>query len=205
MATRTTKVEDIDTDIPELPDLPEGDEFDETKVQGSNGSASSPSVSGSLSSDDLDSLGFNDKRDEAERAKINPPAGDWDKEEPWKFEKRVRAGDSQPGDIDPEGRTSLSFWGKPKAKQANGMEYEPTLFIRISPDVRYKEDDPTKVDMAYKLFLQAKDLYISLYEEKPKNLGQLRKMLMEDVYIVRTMNGDTGPIVTNIRAKQRKR
>lgn len=157
---------------------------------------------GALSLQDLDNIGFNDARDEQERAKLNPPTGDWEKEDQWKADIRCQQGNCMPGDLDPTGRTSLNFMGKPKPRQANGMEYEPMLFIRLSPDIRYKEDDPSKTDMAYKLFLKAKDLYMELYKEKPRNLKQLMTMLREDAYIVRTMNGDNGPIVVDIKAKR---
>lgn len=160
------------------------------------------SSSGTLSLDDLGNIGFNDTQDEAERAKLNPPTGDWEKDDRWEFKKTVNNNDSITGDIDPTGRTYLSFAGKPIARQANGIEYQPMMFIRLSPDRRYKVDKPTDVDMAYKLFLKAKDIYLELKAEKPTKLLNLVTMITEDNIILRTMNGDNGPIVVDIKAKK---
>ena len=162
-------------------------------------------VTGMLSDSDVDEMGFNDEQDEAERAKLNPPTGDWEKTDSWKSEKRVQVGNCMPNDLDDAGRTSFNVMGKPKPRQQAGLEYEPVLFLRISPDLRYKEDKPTDVDMAYKLFLKAKDVYIALNGEKPKNMRQLRVMLEEENYIVRTMNGDNGPIVVDIKVKRERK
>lgn len=162
-------------------------------------------VDGTLSLDQLNDLSFDDGRDEVERAKINPPTGDWEKEDRWKFEKRVNAADSVHGDIDPSGRTFLNIVGKPKQREANGISYEPTLFLRISPDIRYKQDKPNEVDMAYKLFLRAKDMYTEMHSEKPTKLGQLITMLEEDNYVLRTMNGDNGAVVVDVKMKRSRR
>ena len=191
------------------PPADDDNEFDmpeEFNVPTDNHVQSQPSdVTGVLSDSDVDTIGFNDEQDEAERAKLNPPTGDWEKTDGWRFEKRVQAGNCMPNDLDSVGRTTFNIVGKPKPRQALGLEYEPVLFIRISPDLRYKEDKPADVDLAYKLFLKAKDVYIALNSEKPKNLRQLRVMLEEDNYVVRTMNGDNGPIVVDIKAKRERR
>ena len=148
----------------------------------------------------LQGLAFNDERDAVERKKLNNPTGDWLKTERWEFAKVVYAGDCVTGDIDPEGRTILTFSGKPDPRQHEGMEYQPTLFLRISPDIRYKKDKPTEVDNAYKLYNKAKeDLYLAVHNEKPKQFVQLITMLTDDIYKVRTMNGDNGPIIVDIK------
>lgn len=162
-------------------------------------------VEGTLSLDQLNELTFDDSRDEAERAKINPPTGDWEKEDRWKFDKRVNAADSVHGDIDPTGRTFFNVFGKAKTRVVGDISHDPTLFLRISPDIRYKQDKPNEVDMAYKLFLKAKDVYTELYEQKPTKLGQLITMLEEDNYVVRTMNGDNGPVIVDVKVKRNRR
>jgi hypothetical protein len=106
-----------------------------------------------------------------------------------------------PGDFDPAGRTYLTFIGKPVAREANGLSYEPTLRLRLSPDKRLKADAPV-IDTAYKLFLKAKDAYLEKHSEKASNLAQLRSMLEHDEYFVRTMNGDNGPIIYDLKLKQ---
>ena len=152
--------------------------------------------------DDLNNVGFNDARDEIERAKLDPPKGDWIKDDRWKCELRTNDGDSEPGDIDPRGRTVLSFSGRCIPREANGMVYDPMLFFKVSPDWRGKQDNPDKPDMAYQLCLRAKDLFLSLYGEKIQKLAQLRDMLREESYVVRTMTGDNGLIIVGIKPKQ---
>lgn len=158
-----------------------------------------------LTLDQLNNIGFNNQQDEAEYAKLNPPVGDWVKEDRWQFSTRLNSNDDSPNDINSSGRTTLNFMGKPESRQANGLEYQPMLFLRISPDRRYKQDKPTEVDMAYKLFLRAKELYLQLNSETPKNIGQLVNMLCEDSFVLRTMNGDNGPVVVDIKAKRQQR
>ena len=204
MASRNnvnTQVVPSEDDIDDLP--PELGEESSASMPVSNGSSSSSSAGISL--DDLKGLGFNDEQDEYERAKLDAPTGDWEKADRWKIEKRVYVGDCVLGDIDPVGRTVLTVSGKPKPRTANSIEYEPMLFVRISPDRRYKVDKPSEVDNAYKLFLQSKDVYLALKQERVRNIGQLIAMLVEDVYLVRTMNGDNGPIVVGLKAKVERR
>lgn len=189
MATRsnvTTETPD-DDDIPEIPPA-----FD-----GSNGS--SDTLNEGLTLEELNERGFNDAQDEEELKKLNPPTGDWIKDDRWVVAKRTNTEDSSEGDLDTQGRTIFTFQGKPQARTANGLEYQPTFFLRVSPDRRFKADKPQEVDMAYKLFLKTKELYISSKGEKPKNIGQLVKMLIEDSYIVRSMNGDSGAIAVDIK------
>lgn len=188
-------------------------EFDEPdhefSVPNDSVSRNTPSeASGSLSLDQLNSVGFDENRDEEEFAKLNPPTGDWKKDDRWPFAQkdiRVNQEDSVPGDMNPIGRTTFNFAGKPMARQANGVEYQPVLFLRISPDIRRKKDKPDEVDMAYKLFLKAKDMYITLHGERASNMGQLKDMLEEDSYILRTMNGDGGPVVVDIKIERKVR
>jgi hypothetical protein len=152
-------------------------------------------MNGSLTLEQLNELGFDDERDEAELAKLNPPTGDWMKSDTWELSQNTYTDNNAPGDIDPAGRTVFVITGKPEPRTANGMEYQPTLRIRISPDKRYKQDEPTKVDGLYKLFLEAKELYLAMKGEKVRKMGQLLKMLCEDSYVARTMKGDNNPVV----------
>ena len=170
-------------------------------VGGSNGSAT-------LSLDALSEMSFNDSRDEQELAKLNPPTGDWKKSDRWELEEkniRVNLEDTQPGDVDSRGRTTFTFIGKPDSRSAHGIEYQPVIFLRISPDMRQKRDKPDDVDMAYKLFLKSKELYMTIHGEKPKTFKQLLSMLEEDTYLLRTMNGDSGPVVVDIKVERQKR
>lgn len=207
MATRShvQTASDDDIGIPDLNDTSEEYKPAQAKNNSTANIDQDASLHGALTSDDFDEMGFDNARDEKERAKIDPPTGDWEKVDLWKTEKRVQPGNCQQGDIDTAGRTSLNCWGKPKERNVNGMSYEPTLFIRISPDIRYKEEDQTKVDLAYKLFLDVKDTYLSIYGEAPKTMKHLRSMLENDEYLVRTMKGDNGPVTVGVKAKRAKK
>ena len=178
---------------------------DSTASSSSNGSSFANST---LSLDQMNEVTFNDDRDEQELAKLNPPTGDWKKSDRWALEQkniRVNLEDCIPGDIDTTGRTTITFIGKPDARSMHGIDYQPVLFLRVSPDMRRKKDKPEEVDMAYKLFLKAKELYITMHGEKPRTLKQLLAMLEEDSYIIRTMNGDSGPIVVDIKVERPRR
>lgn len=155
--------------------------------------------------EDLLNNSFNDEQDEAERAKLNPPTGDWEKEDTWEFVVKVDSSDNASGDCNKAGRTFISFSGKPKPRMHNDFEYQPMLFFRISPDKRLKEGS-TEIDFAYKLYLKAKDAYIAIQEEKPRKLKDLVEFLKESNKIAfRTMNGDNGPIVLDIKQKRVKK
>ena len=158
-----------------------------------------------LTLDQLDSLGFNDERDQEELNKLFPPAGNWNKEDTFQFRIVNYDNDIQVGDLSDKGRTIYSFSGKPEPRELNGVEYQPVLFFRMSPDIRYKEDDPTKIDHTYRMFLRAKELFLSIKEYKPKTQRELVEMLVEDRYVIRTMNGDSGPFVLDILPKRNKK
>lgn len=160
-----------------------------------------------LSDDIIETISLDgiDERDQQEYRKLNPPAGEWLKEEEWQFKKFTNRQDSLPGDLDPQGRTLLTFIGVPRARVVDGQDYDPVLLLRISPDIRYKQDEPDKVDRAYTLWLQAKEMYLALKGARPKMIGDIIKMLQYDEYTVRTMKGDSGPIILDVRAKREGR
>ena len=56
------------------------------------------------------------------------------------------------GDLNPEGRTFYRVFGKPIERvDREGNTYQPNISFVVSPDRRYKKDDPTKVDNAYNI------------------------------------------------------
>jgi hypothetical protein len=192
---------DDDDDIDDLPSEISGDETKPSTDARANGEM----VTGGLSVEELDERGFNDDRDEAERLKLDAPPGDWFKRERWEFEKRVYANDSMPDDLDPSGRTFFIFKGTPESRVANGgMVYEPAMYLRVSPDIRYKQDKPDQVDMAYKLFLRCKDLYLDIKGERA-TARKLIDFLSEDEYTVRTMKGDNSPIIVDVKKTVQRR
>ena len=138
--------------------------------------------------------------------KLNPPTGDWEKDDRWKFEYRFNENDSQPNDINPAGRSFLTFSGKPISREANGISYQPLLFLRVSPDARFKADKPSEHDLAHKLWLKANnELFLALNEREAKNPREVRTMLEEGNYVMRTMNGDNGPVIVDIKLKRARR
>lgn len=147
----------------------------------------------------------NRQRDELERQKLTPPIGDWIKDTRWTMNAPiVYSGDSEQGDINPAGRTMLSFSGKCQTRTVNSIEYDPQFYLRISPDKRMSKNNEKVVDMPYKMWLKVEDLYLSLNGAKWTTGKQLFSMLMEDTFVIRTMAGDNNPIV-DIKPQQRKR
>lgn len=167
-----------------------------------------PAIIAGLSLDELDARGIDEERDEQERAKIDPPSGNWLKEakQKWTYEKRVYPNDKHNDDRDPSGRTVLNFYGKPAPREDNNITYQPTLFLRISPDCRYKQEAGREHehDNSYKLWLGAKDLFVSMYGRRPR-ISEIVTMLTEEEYIVRTMKGDSGPIVVSLQDPNQER
>jgi hypothetical protein len=220
MATRSHIADDLLDDIPEpmttqmpapkaahsnddlIPDIP-----DEINDEGTVRSNTFTSSENTVDLETLRGLGFNKEQDELDRKKLNPPRGDYEKEGPFRFEARIFDGDCAMGDINPQGRTVYNFSGTPKTLVVNGMEYKPTLFISMSPDVRHQERDPSKVDNKRKLFVQAKDLFLALHGREAANHAELVVMLMEDPYVINTMvrTDDGGLQVVNIKKKVQRR
>lgn len=165
----------------------------------SNTANGNVSTTGGMSLEELDEKGMNETRDEELRAALDPPAGDWLKtERVEKWEKRVYANDNAPDDLDPAGRTIFSYEVKVMSRTMGQHTYTPKLFLRVSPDARFKADKPEEVDMATKLWLRAKDLYFAVKEERP-TIRKLVYFLAEDDYTLRTMKGDSNPVVVDVK------
>lgn len=182
-------------DIDDIPDSLD----DEGAIQRSVPATNAPSTTGGMGIDKLGALTFDEDRDEHTRKMLNPPAGDWVKSERWKMTEVVYSGDCMPGDVNSDGRTVLIFSGELEPRVVGDIEYSIKCSLRVSPDLRYKADKPSEVDMAHRLFIKAKDLYIALHDERPRSMAQLISMFEEDRYIVRTMNGDNGPLGLDIK------
>lgn len=202
MATRNNANATANNNATDIDDIPDGLDDEGTQKSAAEQNNGRRETSAGMSLEQLNDLGFDDARDERIRQRLTPPTGDWTKSERWTVQKIVYTGDCQPGDIDPEGRTVFVVSGKPDPRQEHGMEYQPQLFLRLSPDVRYKQDKPEELDSAHKMFNKAKtDVYLAIHQQKPTKFAQLIAMLEEDQYVVRTMNGDNGPIVVDIKAR----
>lgn len=179
-----------------------GDETEPTEFSDEGGNTASKSTGTA----DFAAMGFHKADEEASRRRLYPPTGDWVKTDTWKFDYSYRDDDNAPGDFNSEGRLVYNFSGQPDPRlNKEGDEFCPMLFLRVSPDKRYKQDKPTEFDTAYKLYLQAKDLYLELKGEVPENQLQLIDMLIEDSYTLRTFNGDSGPIISDAKPIRKRR
>lgn len=209
-------------------DLP--DEYNEEEPGAhSNASTTHNNVIG-LTMEELAALCSDNERDSANRKRLDPPSGDWLKKDRWKCQPNrngqtidfgndilgmIIEGDSLPGDTStkfpsmPQGRLVFVVFGKPEPRQVDNDEYQPTLFIRVSPDQRYKEDEPEKLDLSHKLWLRAKDLYLSINkEDSGGNFVKVISMLIEDEYKINTFlppGGDSGLMVTGLKTKELQR
>jgi hypothetical protein len=205
MATRNhtqtpveTESEALDATFPPTDDDPE--EFTADVPVPANGT--SRGFNASL--DELNSVTFDSSTRDQDYKQLNPPTGDWLKEERWDFDKEkgvyIKEGDCKPGDINPKGRVFISVSGVPKSRVVDNIEYQPVMQIRVSPDKRLKdESDPKSMDMAYKLYLQSCEVYMAIHGKNLSKPSELVHFLTEDHFTIRSMNGDSGPLVTNIK------
>lgn len=152
------------------------------------------------------------KRDELERAKLDPPIGDWEKNDRWESRVSVIESDSMPGDVYAGGRIVVTVWGKPKPRTKLGLEYEPTIRIRFSPDIRHRPDDVEKIDSSYKIYLLTKDLYLALNGRKVESVGDmqaqlqaLESMLVEESYVVNTTVFNNSLFTQGLKVKMVRR
>ncbi len=184
----------------DIDDLPSEITSEETS-RNTDARANGQTTTSGMSLDELDERGFNDERDEETRLKLITPGGDWLKKERWEFEQRVFANDSMPDDLDPAGRTFFIFKGPAEPRVANGGHvYTPDMFFRISPDIRYKPDNPDQLDMPHKLFMRAKDLFLEVRGERATP-RKLIDFLENEEYTVNTMPGNSGgsPYITDVK------
>lgn len=180
---------DMSDDIPDTPD-----EIQADIEQGAG-----------LSTDELNAMPIDQAEHDADFKRLNPPTGDWTKENTWVSTKRVNTEDKMPRDRDKGGRTYYTFSGYPEPRVVDGLEHRPMFFLRVSPDKRFKQDKPQEFDLAYKLWTKAVELYLSVKGETAKVIGDVCNVLEEDQYIVRSMNGDSGPIAVDIKPKRQQR
>lgn len=152
--------------------------------------------SAALSIDMLNNMTpINRQRDELERQKLEAPIGDWFKNQRWEMnDPYIVSDDRQEGDVNPAGRTIISFTGYCKPRVENNIEYNPKFFFRISPDKRMSPNNDQKPDMPYKLWLKVQDLYLAIHREQWTTGKQLFDMLKEEQYVIRTYKGDNNPI-----------
>lgn len=172
-------------------DFPEDDEFPESQTS-----------SAQSSHEALNGLKFNREATTQAFRQQNPPQGDWLKREVWECKVSTVEKDSQPGDLDPKGRTILTFTGSPVERIEEGEIYKPTFRLRVSPDRRYKEDGSD--DTPFKLWSTAvEQLYVSIYGRVTDDVGDIARMLMEDEYVIGTYKGDSDLMINRLKTKDK--
>ena len=183
-------------------------EFDGVTSSANSYAPTSSNVSlGELNIRDQD----NSHDEEIERAKLDPPAGDWEKDDRWESRVFIVEQDSLPNDLFAGGRIVINIWGKPKARVKMGLEYQPTLRVRLSPDKRHRQDEPEKIDSSYKMYLLAKDLYLALNGRKLETVGDkkaqlqaLEEMLTEENYVINTTVFNNSLFSQGLKVKLRR-
>lgn len=175
-------------------------EADEKEVT----SFDAPDESQALTMEDLEALDADDESYARTRQGLYPPSGNWAKSEQWSYSSFTRHDDSLPGDINPAGRTFVRVFGKPDERvDRSGAAFQPQLSILVSPDKRMDRNDPSKIDLAHRMFLMVRDLYISLYQEKFKKHSQWAKMLVNDSYIINAWCNNQGEMVVKSISQKR--
>jgi len=135
---------------------------------------------------------FDTGRRQERHKEMTAPPGDYTKSTRWDtFEIRWREDDSQPGDTYPQGRVTYSISGKADKKTVNGIEYEPLLFIRLSPDERHHQNPSFKgeMDFQYKMYDRVCEAFLAIHGRELKNEDDLKLFLEEGEYTLNTMLG----------------
>lgn len=212
MASRRHDVEEtIDTAeainevFPVTDDDPE--EFTaDAPVTRSNGDSSGYVIS---SLDELNQFKIDQSLKEREYAEMNPPRGDWEKLDKWSIDLKkdiyVQYGNSQPTDINPEGRVKITVRGHcvPRTDDHN-YSHDPEFTMTVSPDSRKVEKNGILTpDQPSQLYQEARAAYLTLYgknmDEQPSTLV---KFLLEGHYFIQAFKGDNGIVVNKIKARK---
>jgi|SRR5215471_1022110 len=138
---------------------------------------------------------FDTGRRQERHKEMTAPPGDYNKSVRWDtFEVRWREDDSQPGDVYPQGRVVYSVSGKADKKVVNGIEYEPLLFIRLSPDERQHSNPSFKgeMDFQYKMYDRVCEAFLAVNGRELKDENDLKHFLEEGEYTLNTMLGSDG-------------
>jgi hypothetical protein len=208
MATRNhtqtpveTETEALDATFPPTDDDPE--EFTADVPIGANGAATK--ASGTISLEELNASFQGRSTVESDYKLLNPPQGDWLKEDRWDYDVQTGAfckeGDCKPGDINPKGRIYFTFRGVPKSRMVGDIEYQPEVSLRVSMDKRLNDpNDPKSMDSAYQRYVECAQTYMAIHgRAMPFLPSALIEFVTEDHFTITTWNGDRGPIVTKIK------
>lgn len=214
MATRKqTEVEEsiettetLQETFPVIDDDPEDFIADAPSVSHSNGDASGYAIS---SLDELNQFTVDSQLKEQEHARLNPPRGDWEKDQSWSIDLKrdiyVRTGDCRQGDINPAGRTSVTVRGhcKPRTDE-NNYSHDPEFMLTVSYDYREVErDGKAGEDQRTRLYQEARDAYLAIHgkqmDSKPSTLIEF---LLKDTYVIQAFKADNGMMVNKIKARR---
>lgn len=130
-------------------------------------------------------------------AVMTAPAGDYIKTARWTdtFKRSHRVGDCVAGDTYPHGRVVYTISGKPDVKTVNGVNYQPVLFVRLSPDRRPHAVNPGEFDLLYKIFDRVCETFLAVEGRELRGEEDLQRFLEEGEYTLNTMVQDDGRLM----------
>jgi hypothetical protein len=155
------------------------------------------SNSDSLTTAQITGASFNRSQRAEDHKLMSAPDGDYIKTERWlESFKRTSYDDREPGDVYPDGRSVYTISGKPEPRVVNGVTYQPTLFVRCSPDRRMHRDRPGEFDFNYKMYDRICEVFLTVMGRELENETDLQQFLEEGQYTINTLVGRDGRLQT---------
>lgn len=154
--------------------------------------------SDSLTTAQITGASFNRSQRAEDHKLMSAPGGDYIKSERWleSFKRTSYDSDREPGDVYPDGRSVYTISGKPEPKTVNGVTYQPTLFLRCSPDRRMHRERTGEFDFNYTMYDRICEVFLKVMGRELDNETDLQQFLEEGLYTLNTMLGRDGRLQT---------
>lgn len=152
----------------------------------------------SLTTAQITGASFNRSQRAEDHKLMSAPAGDYVKESRWleSFKRTSYDSDREPGDVYPDGRSVYTISGKPEPRVVNGVTYQPTLFVRCSPDRRMHRERTGEFDFNYTMYDRICEVFLKVMGRDLDNETDLQQFLEEGQYTLNTMLGRDGRLQT---------
>jgi hypothetical protein len=152
----------------------------------------------SLTTAQITGASFNRSQRAEDHKLMSAPAGDYVKEARWleTFKRTSFDSDREPGDVYPDGRSVYTISGKPEPRTVEGVTYQPTLFIRCSPDRRMHRERLGEFDFNYTMYHRICEVFLRVMGRDLENENDLQQFLEEGQYTINTMVGRDGRLQT---------
>jgi hypothetical protein len=152
----------------------------------------------SLTTAEITGVSFNRAQRAEDHKLMSAPGGDYIKTERWleSFKRTSYDSDREPGDVYPDGRSVYTISGKPEPKVVNGVTYQPTLFVRCSPDRRMHRERQGEFDHNYTMYDRICEVFLKIMGRDLDNETDLQQFLEEGQYTINTMVGRDGRLQT---------